>query len=134
MVAKRAAKSSGTTRRSTTSTSSGSTREPPGSTPAASKGVFIGVQSRGVFALPAEIRKRHHLDQPGAQLLVIEREDGVLELHPQLAVPADQKWFWSERWQAMEAQASADIAAGRVAEHDSAEELFGHLDGLRESS
>jgi hypothetical protein len=98
------------------------------------KGVYIGVQRRGVFALPADMRKRHHLDEPGAQLLVIEREDGVLELHPQLAVPAEQKWFWTQRWQAMEAEADEQIATGDLTTHDSADELFAHLDGLQEQS
>jgi hypothetical protein len=116
MAARRAPKDAGTARRKV-----------------ASKGVFIGVQSRGVFALPADMRKRHHLDEPGAQVLVIEREDGVLELHPQLAVPAGQKWFWTEEWQAKEAEAGADIAEGRVSRSDSADDLFADLDALRES-
>jgi hypothetical protein len=98
------------------------------------EGLYIGLQSRGVFALPADLRKRHCLDEPGAQLRVVEREDGVIELHPQLAIPAGQAWFWSERWQAMEVEASADIEAGRVTRHASGEDFLGHLDGLRESS
>ena len=28
-------------------------------------------------------------------------DDGHVELIPVVAVPADQAWFWSERWQAM---------------------------------
>jgi len=87
-----------------------------------------------VFALPADVRKRHRLDEPGAQVRVVERDDGVIELHPQVAVPADQMWFWTERWQKLEAEADADIAAGRVTRHDSGEALLEHLDGLRESS
>ena len=97
------------------------------------KGIYVGVQRRGVFALPAAMRKRHHLDEPGAQVLVVERDDGVLELHPQLAVPADQKWFWSEGWQALEAEANADLGAGRLSISGSAEDLLGDLDALRES-
>jgi hypothetical protein len=95
--------------------------------------VYVGMQSRGVFALPADLRKRHHLDEPGAQVRVVEREDGVIELHPQAAIPADQKWFWSDRWQKMEAEADADIAAGHVTRHESDEALLEHLGRLRES-
>ncbi len=86
------------------------------------------IQQRGLLALPAELRKKHHLDEPGAQVEVAEREDGVIELRPHVPVPADQKWFWSERWQEMERQADADIAAGRVRRSESAADLLAELD------
>jgi hypothetical protein len=86
------------------------------------------MQARGVFALPSDIRQRHHLNEPGAQVRIIERRDGVIELHPHLAVPVDQRWFRTDRWQAMEAEADADVAAGRVTVHDSLEDFLGHLD------
>jgi hypothetical protein len=101
-------------------------------TPDVRAGVYVGVQSRGVFALPADLRKRHGLDQPGAQVRIVERDDGVIELHPQLAIPADQAWFWTERWQAMEVEADADVAAGRVTRHASGDAFLEHLDDLRE--
>ena len=112
------------------------TRSKPGQTrtPNVRQGLYIGLQSRGVFALPADVRKRHRLDEPGAQLRVVERADGVIELHPQLAIPAEQAWFWNEHWQSMELEANDDVAAGRVRSHASGEALLGHLDELRESS
>ena len=106
---------------------------PDRATPDSGAGVYVGVQSRGVFALPADLRKRHRLDQPGAQVRIVERDDGVIELHPQVAIPADQAWFWTKRWQAMEADADADVAAGRVTRHPSGDAFLEHLDGLRES-
>jgi len=96
-------------------------------------GVYVGVQRRGVFALPADLRKRHGLDQPGAQVRIVERDDGVIELHPQVAIPADQAWFWTKRRQAAEAEADADVAAGRLTRHASSDAFLEHLDGLRES-
>ena len=102
-------------------------------TPDVRAGVYVGVQSRGVFALPADLRKRHGLDQPGAQVRIVERDDGVIELHPQLAIPADQAWFWTERWRAMEVDADADVATGRVTRHASGDAFLEHLDDLRES-
>lgn len=90
---------------------------------------YVSLQSRGTIALPAELRKRHRLDEPGAQVRLVEREDGVIELHPLLAVRADQAWFWSERWQAMEREADEDAIAGRLRTFDSPEELFDELDG-----
>lgn len=90
--------------------------------------MFITVQKRGVISLPPELRRRHRLDKAGAQVLVSEREDGVIELRPQVAIPADQLWFWSDRWQRMEQEADADIAAGRVERFDTAEDLIADLD------
>jgi bifunctional DNA-binding transcriptional regulator/antitoxin component of YhaV-PrlF toxin-antitoxin module len=91
--------------------------------------VVLGFQSRGTLALPADIRRRYNLDRPGAQVRLIERADGVFELHPLTAVPAEQAWFWAERWQKMEREADADIEAGRVTQHETVEELFDALGG-----
>ncbi len=89
----------------------------------------VAMQSRGTFALPSELRKRHHLDDPGAQLRVVERDDGVIELHPLSAVPANQRWFWTERWQRMEREADADVGDGRVTTFAGVDDL---LDALGE--
>lgn len=40
-----------------------------------------------------------------------------------VAVPADQAWFWTERWQRMEREADTDVAAGRV-HHFATEDAF----------
>lgn len=89
---------------------------------------YVTVQRRGVISLPAEVRRRHHLDEPGAQVEVSEREDGVIELRPQLPIPADQRGFWTEEWQRMEREVDEDIAAGRVKRFDSIEEMFDEIE------
>jgi AbrB family looped-hinge helix DNA binding protein len=91
---------------------------------------YLGVQRRGLIALPAEVRHRLHLDQPGAQVEVIERDDGVLELRPALPVPADQAWFWTEHWQRREREVDDHVAAGRVQVHESTEDFLEHLEAL----
>lgn len=91
-------------------------------------GPFITIQSRGLLALPREVRARHGLDAPGAQVEVVEREDGVIELHPHLAVPADQVWFWSERWQQLEREVDEHVARGEVERFDTSEEFISSLD------
>lgn len=83
--------------------------------------------SRGSITLPADVRHRYHLDEPGAQVEVVERPDGVIELHPLLPHRADQAWFWTERWQAMEQDAEGDIASGRTETFDSAEDFVADL-------
>lgn len=94
------------------------------------RSTYVTVQGRGTLALPADVRRRHHLDQPGAQVEIVEREDGVIELHPHVPVPADQAWFWTERWQAREREADAEVVAGEIATHESAEDLLTHLDAV----
>jgi bifunctional DNA-binding transcriptional regulator/antitoxin component of YhaV-PrlF toxin-antitoxin module len=91
---------------------------------------YVTLQGRGTLALPADIRKRHRLDEPGIQVEVVERDDGVIELHPHVSVPADQAWFWTERAQAREREVDVHVAAGDVTTHDSADDLLAHLDGL----
>ncbi len=91
---------------------------------------YLGVQGRGTIALPADVRRRLHLDQPGAQLEMTERADGVIELRAALPVPAEQRWFWAERWQEREREVDEHVAAGRVAVHESTEEFMDHLDEL----
>jgi bifunctional DNA-binding transcriptional regulator/antitoxin component of YhaV-PrlF toxin-antitoxin module len=89
---------------------------------------YAGVQGRGVLTLPAELRRRLRLDDPGAQVELTERDDGVVEMRATVAIPADQAWFWTKRWQRMEREADADIAAGRVATFDDTESFLADLD------
>ena len=96
------------------------------------KSYHVSIQSRGTIALPAELRRRHHLDEPGAQVRIVEHVDGNIELQPMLPVPADQRWFWTERWQAMEREADEDIAAGRVLRFDNVDEFIDHLERHRD--
>lgn len=91
---------------------------------------YVGVQGRGVVALPAELRRRFHLDEPGAQVEITEREDGVLELRPSLPIPVDQRWFWTQRWQEREREVDEDVAAGRMSVHDDGDALLAHLDSM----
>jgi AbrB family looped-hinge helix DNA binding protein len=90
---------------------------------------FVAVQKRGVITLPAAVRERLSLNTPGAQLEIVETDDGRFEIRGAIPVPADQAWFWTDRWQRMEHEADADLAAGRVATADSVDELLDELDG-----
>lgn len=93
---------------------------------------YLGVQAKGTISLPADIRRRLHLDEPGAQVELIEQEDGTLRLRPTLPVDAEQRWFWTERWQAMEREVDNQYANGKGSVHDSSEEFLQHLDSLRQ--
>ena len=91
---------------------------------------YVTVQAKGTISLPAAVRRRLHLDEPGAQLELIERDDSVLELRPTLPVPAAQRWFWSERWQAMEREAEAQYARGEGRMYGTTEEFANFIDLL----
>lgn len=89
---------------------------------------FVSVQSRGTVALPPEVRRRYGLNEPGSQVEITERSDGVLELRPTVAIPASQQWFWDKRWQDGERRADADIAAGRTTTYDNVDDFMDSLD------
>ena len=94
----------------------------------AEKSQFLTLQNRGLLALPPDIRRRHHLDEPGAQVELVERDDGVLEIRPYVPVPADQAWFWTESWQAGEREASEELEQGLGRTFEDGESFLASLD------
>jgi bifunctional DNA-binding transcriptional regulator/antitoxin component of YhaV-PrlF toxin-antitoxin module len=91
--------------------------------------LFASVSQRGTMSLPPAIRRRFHLDSPGAQVAITVRDDdGVIELRPHLAVPTDQLWYWTDEWQAKERIADEQIAAGQGTMYESGEAF---IDALR---
>jgi len=100
---------------------------------ATSRRQFVAISgARGSLTLPAEVRRRFGLDEPGAQVEVVIREDdGVIELHPVLPHRAEQSWFWTERWQAGEREVDEHVAAGRTRVSDGIEAMFEDIDAER---
>ncbi len=94
----------------------------------ASQSQFLTLQNRGLLALPPDIRKRHHLDEPGAQVELIERDDGVLEIRPYVPVPAGQAWFWTDAWQTGEREANDDLEKGRSRTFEDSESFLASFD------
>jgi bifunctional DNA-binding transcriptional regulator/antitoxin component of YhaV-PrlF toxin-antitoxin module len=96
-------------------------------------GHILAIQGRGVLTLPAEFRRRHHLDEPGAQIRLVETDDGRIELIPLVAIPADQQWFWTDRWQKMEREVDEAVDAGDVEVFDDTDSFLENLDELTAS-
>ncbi|SRR6266851_3858096 len=92
---------------------------------------YVAVQGRGTVALPADLRRKYHLDDAGAQIELTEREDGIIELRPAVAVPVDEMWFWSEGQQRAEREAEDDLAVGRYRTFDDAESFLADLESLQ---
>lgn len=89
----------------------------------------------------AQVRKKHQLTLPSAVLDALHLSegddveftvlsDGTVSLRGMTSIPTDQRWFWTEEWQAGELEASADIAAGNVTTHDSSEDFLAMLDEM----
>lgn len=50
-----------------------------------------------------------------------------VEMIPARLVPRDQLWFWTPEWQKKEREANEDLAAGRLKEFESVEDLLKDL-------
>lgn len=93
--------------------------------------MLVKLGQRGTFTLPKQLREG--LD--GNTLFeAVRREDGVIELRPQTTIDSSQAWYWTERWQKMEREADADIAAGRLKTFDDVESFLAYLDRPRDAS
>lgn len=72
----------------------------------------VKLGTRGEVRLPAEITRKLRL-RKGANLEVVVSGDFVL-LVPPGRIPKNQRYFYTEEWQAKEREADADIARGDV--------------------
>jgi antitoxin PrlF len=84
------------------------------------------IRGKGQLTIPADIREAAHLEE-GDPVLIEVVADGIL-LRPQKVIDATQAWFWNAAWQAGEAEAEADLAAGRGDIFESAEAFLDSLD------
>lgn len=88
---------------------------------------FLSIQSRGTVSLPVAIRRRYRLDEPGAQVEVIDA-DGEIILRPKVALDAKQAWFWDPEWQAGEKEAEDELHRGLGTDFSNGEEFLESLD------
>jgi len=84
------------------------------------------IRSKGQLTIPQEIREAARLEEGDLVEVEMTRE-GIL-LRPKKVIDATQAWFWTPTWQAGEAAASDDIAAGRMEIHKSDEAFLASLD------
>ena len=89
----------------------------------------VKVRSKAQLTLPEEIRRALHISE-GDEVEFAVHDDGTITLRGYVSIPTDQAWFFTPAWLAGEREADEDIAAGRGASHESAEDMFAHLDAL----
>lgn len=73
---------------------------------------IIKVSRNNQITLPRKLRDKLHIT-PG-EYLEIEESDGKIILQPVKVIPSDQAYFYTEEWQAGEAEADSDIEEGRT--------------------
>ena len=89
--------------------------------------VLLQIRSNGQITLPAAIRRRAKLKEGDALEVVVEA-DGSVRLIPKTVIDRSQAYFWTERWQAGEREAQADIEADRIESFDDVDKALAFLD------
>ena len=84
------------------------------------------VTRNGQITLPASVRRATGIEEGDLVAVTVDRETIILT--PKKLVDKSQVYFWTEEWQKGEAEAEADIKAGRIKTSDSVEELLEDLD------
>jgi AbrB family looped-hinge helix DNA binding protein len=88
---------------------------------------LIKVREKGQITLPLSMRKE--LNIADGSIVLSKIIDNAIVLIPQETIDSDQAWFWKERWQKLEGEASEDIAKGRTKTFDTVEDLFHDIEG-----
>lgn len=87
------------------------------------------VRKKSQLTLPQEVRNALHLAD-GDEVEFTVTDSGEVTMRGMTVIPTDQRWFWTQQWQAGEKAASKAIAAGETTVHESAEDFLAHLDEL----
>lgn len=93
------------------------------------------LRSKGQITIPSEVRDFLSIKEGDELFFHVDENDQVV-VERAITIPADQAWFWTERWQQMEREAQADIDAGRVRNYenmDDALEALGELDNAEDT-
>jgi AbrB family looped-hinge helix DNA binding protein len=84
------------------------------------------IRGKGQITIPSEIRKAAHLEE--GDLVEVEMVAGGILLKPRKIVDSTQAWFWKPTWQKGEAEAQADLEAGRSRVFESPEDFLASFD------
>ncbi len=84
------------------------------------------VTRNGQITLPSEVRRALEIEE--GDLIEVEIEGDRVMLTPKRLVDKSQAYFWTREWQAAEAEAEADVQAGRVKRFDSVADLLEDID------
>jgi len=89
--------------------------------------VRASLRRKNQITLPQEVREALRLSE-GDEVEFRVHSDGEVTLRGMTVIPTDQRWFWTEEWQAGEKEASAEIAAGGLPVYDDMAALLADID------
>jgi AbrB family looped-hinge helix DNA binding protein len=89
----------------------------------------VKMRSKAQLTLPKEIRRALHISE-GDEVEFAVHDDGTITVRGYVSIPTDQAWFFTPQWLAGEREADEEITAGRGTVHESADDMFAHLDAL----
>ena len=92
--------------------------------------MLLTVRKNAQITLPAGIRRKAHIEE--GDILEAEVRGDEIILKPKKLIDKSQAWYWTKEWQEAERQADEDIAAGRVKEFDTVDELIKDLNQDRD--
>ena len=87
----------------------------------------VQLRRKHQLTLPPQVRDALHLVE-GDEVEFTVHADGQVTLRGMTSIPTDQRWFWTEEWQAGEREASEQIAAGDLPVYDNMVALFADID------
>lgn len=87
----------------------------------------VQLRRKGQLTVPPQVRRALHLSE-GDEVEFTVHSDGEVTLRGMTVIPTDQRWFWTEEWQAGEREASAEIAKGELRVYDDMDSLFADID------
>jgi antitoxin MazE len=91
------------------------------------------LRTKGQVTLPRKVRQILSASE-GDDLIFRVEDNGQIVIEKAITIPADQAWFWTERWQRMEMEAQADIDSGRVRHFPDVDEALEKLENAGDSS
>jgi len=83
------------------------------------------IRTRSQITIPAEIIKKLNLKQ--GDTLDVDVDGGEIILRPVIAIPKEQSYFWSAKWQEEEKQVQADIKNNKINSAQTKDQLFKDL-------
>ena len=85
------------------------------------------VRGKSQLTLPSEVREALHVEE-GDEVEFVITDSGEVMLSGLTRIPASQKWFWAQEWQAGEQEASTEIESGQETVHEDVDAMFAELD------
>ena len=89
----------------------------------------IVIHNRNQITIPREYAEYVGISE-GEELKYNITDDGALILRPVTAVPKDQAWYWTEKWQGEEREVDEEIKTGQISAPQNLEDFIDDLKKL----